>query len=409
MAFTRQSLPAVSEVTSANHEEFQKADKVVVVAYLPSSTAELAPVFSTAAEKHRDDYLFGLSTDQDLAAAAGVKPPALVVYRNFDEPRTEYPLPVSDLKVEDITEWVKELSIPVIDEVSGENYAVYANSDKPLAYLFLDPSEDKDKHLEAIHPIAKKFKSKLNFVWIDAVKFGEHGRALNLLESKWPSFVVQDLSKQLKYPLDQTKDVTPELVSEWVEQYLAGKLEPSLKSQAIPETQGSVYTVVGKTFEEVIMDESKDVFVEFFASWCGHCKRLAPTWETLGDKYAPIKDKITMYVPSILFLLLCCLPRFLSAKYEAPENDLPADAPFRVQGFPTLKFKPAGSRDFVDYEGDRSLESLIAFIEEHAKNPLDLPEEKPVEKPVETPEVDDAQVPVSAPPAAETEVTHEEL
>lgn len=58
---------------------------------------------------------------------------------------------------------------------------------------------------------------------------------------------------------------------------------------------------------------------------------------------------------------------------EAQENDLPATVPFRIAGFPTLKFKPAGSRDFVDYEGDRSLESLISFVEEHARNVLDLP------------------------------------
>lgn len=135
----------------------------------------------------------------------------------------------------------------------------------------------------------------MNFVWIDAVKFGDHGRALNLLETKWPSFVIQDLAKQLKYPLDQSKDVTPELASTWIEQYLDGKLEPSLKSEPIPEFQDeSVYTVVGKTFDEIVFDDSKDVFIEFYATWCGHCKRLKPTWDTLGDRYAPIKDKITM-------------------------------------------------------------------------------------------------------------------
>lgn len=58
---------------------------------------------------------------------------------------------------------------------------------------------------------------------------------------------------------------------------------------------------------------------------------------------------------------------------EAQENDLPASVPFRVSGFPTIKFKPAGSRDFIDYEGDRSLESLVAFVEEHAKNSLEIP------------------------------------
>lgn len=53
---------------------------------------------------------------------------------------------------------------------------------------------------------------------------------------------------------------------------------------------------------------------------------------------------------------------------DATENDVPPQAPFRVQGFPTLKFRPAGSIDFIDYDGDRSLESLIEFVETNRKS-----------------------------------------
>ena len=63
---------------------------------------------------------------------------------------------------------------------------------------------------------------------------------------------------------------------------------------------------------------------------------------------------------------------FPSAKMEAQENDLPSSVPFRVSGYPTLKFKPAGSKEFMDYDGDRSLESLIEFVEANAKNSLEL-------------------------------------
>jgi len=60
---------------------------------------------------------------------------------------------------------------------------------------------------------------------------------------------------------------------------------------------------------------------------------------------------------------------------EAVDNDIPPSAPFRVSGFPTIKFKKAGTRDFIDYNGDRSLENLIAFVHENAKNSLDTPTE----------------------------------
>ncbi|KIK06669.1 hypothetical protein K443DRAFT_673954 [Laccaria amethystina LaAM-08-1] len=370
----KQSLPAVSEVSSSNHAEFQKADKVVAIAYLTSTTDAPAPEFSIAAEAHRDDYLFGISTDKDAIAAAGVTPPAIVVYRSFDEPKSEYPYPISSVTSKDLEDWIQELSIPVIDEVSSDNYAIYAGSGKPLAYLFLDPTSDaKDAHIAAIRPVAQKYKSKINFVWIDALKFGDHAKALNLLESKWPAFVVQNLEKQLKYPYDQTQEVTPHGTADWVEQYLAGKLQPELKSAPIPETQDdSTYTLVGKNFDEVVFDDKKDVFIEFYASWCGHCKRLKPIWENLGEKYASIKD------------------RLLIAKMEAQENDLPTSVSFRISGFPTLKFKPAGSKEFIDYEGDRSYESLVAFVEEHAKNSLELPKVVEAEEVVQVPLAADA-------------------
>lgn len=93
-----------------------------------------------------------------------------------------------------------------------------------------------------------------------------------------------------------------------------------------------------------------------------------------------------------------------SAKMDSPENDLPPSMPFRITGFPTLKFKPAGTRDFIDYEGDRSLESLIDFIKAHAKNPIDIPE-------VKSDEETEAQAPVEAPTATPepTPEAHDEL
>ena len=53
---------------------------------------------------------------------------------------------------------------------------------------------------------------------------------------------------------------------------------------------------------------------------------------------------------------------------DATENDIPPQAPFRVQGFPTLKFRPAGTSEFLEYSGDRSLESLLEYVEVHRKS-----------------------------------------
>lgn len=180
-----------------------------------------------------------------------------------------YPYPIADAQASDFAEWMIDLAIPVIDELSSDNYAIYANSPKPLAYLFLDPSiETKEELIAAVRPVAEEFKSKINFVWIDAIKFGDHAKALNLQEPKWPSFVIQDVKLQLKYPFDQALEVNTESVKDWTSRYFEGELEPQLKSQPIPESQDeSVFTLVGKQFDEVVFDDSKDVFVEFYATW----------------------------------------------------------------------------------------------------------------------------------------------
>jgi len=95
---------------------------------------------------------------------------------------------------------------------------------------------------------------------------------------------------------------------------------------------------------------------------------------------------------------------------EAQENDLPPSVPFRISGFPTIKFKRAGTREFIDYEGDRSLESLVAFVEEHAKNSVEVPhvvKDTPPQVPLEAGDATATPTPHATPiPEAPT---HEEL
>lgn len=42
--------------------------------------------------------------------------------------------------------------------------------------------------------------------------------------------------------------------------------------------------VVAENFDEIVNAEDKDVLVEFYAPWCGHCKNLEPKYKELGEK-----------------------------------------------------------------------------------------------------------------------------
>ena len=67
--------------------------------------------------------------------------------------------------------------------------------------------------------------------------------------------------------------ITADNINTFIGQYRAGKIKKYLKSEDIPENDGSyVVTVVGMNYEELIKKSKKDVLLEYYAKWCGHCK-----------------------------------------------------------------------------------------------------------------------------------------
>jgi protein disulfide-isomerase A1 len=120
--------------------------------------------------------------------------------------------------------------------------------------------------------LAEKHKGKINFATIDAKAFGAHAGNLNLEVGKWPAFAIQDTVKNQKFPFSGS-EISEKHVGEFVQDYVDGKIEPSVKSEPIPEKQeGPVTVIVAKNYKDIVLDDKKDVLVEFYAPWCGHCK-----------------------------------------------------------------------------------------------------------------------------------------
>jgi protein disulfide-isomerase A1 len=342
----KQSLPSVSLLTKETLEDFKTADNVVLVAYIAADDKASNETFTAFAEEHRDTYLFGGVNDAEIAKAEGVEAPAVVLYKSFDEKKNTF---TEKFDAEALKAFAKTAATPLIGEVGPDTYSGYMSAGIPLAYIFAESEAERKELGSALRPLAEKYKGKINFATIDATAFGQHAGNLNLPTDKFPSFAIQEVEKNEKYPFDVETKITHDAIAKFVEDFSTGKIEPSIKSEPIPETQdGPVTVVVAKNYKDIVMDDTKDVLIEFYAPWCGHCKALAPKYDDLGTQYAnsEFKDKVVI------------------AKVDATANDVPDE----IQGFPTIKLYPAGDKaNPVTYSGSRSIEDLIEFIKDNGK------------------------------------------
>lgn len=133
--------------------------------------------------------------------------------------------------------------------------------------------------------------------------------------------------------------------------YYSGEIPRHIRSQPAPrDNVGPVVTVVGSTFDALVTRSSRDVFLEFYAPWCGHCRNLEPVYKKLAKALSGRSVVV--------------------AKMDATANDYPDT--FRVAGFPTLYYVPAKDKQRpVLYEGDRTLDDLLQFVEKQLSGAKD--------------------------------------
>lgn len=167
-----------------------------------------------------------------------------------------------------------------------------------------------------------------------------------LSEQVTPAVVVHDTLTDKKYI---RAPVTAAEIPGFLADFRAGAVPPTIKSEPVPGSQpGPVHVLVGSTFVAEVLESSKDVLVEFYAPWCGHCKQLEPIYAEVAEELAAEEHVVV-------------------AKIDATANDFPSDRGFDVKGFPTIYLVKGERREVVLYTGDRSKGDLLGFVRQQAK------------------------------------------
>jgi len=132
---------------------------------------------------------------------------------------------------------------------------------------------------------------------------------------------------------------------------IVAKMLHEVTSEPVPTEQGDNKKIVAKNFNELVMDNDSDVFIKFYAPWCGHCKAMAPTWEELATEF---KDDSSIVI----------------GDFDATANDIviPAFADM-VKGYPSLVWVPKGDKQNPQkYSGGRSIEDFRSWISENGSS-----------------------------------------
>jgi len=336
--------PSAVELSSEEAEQFIAKIGTQVVGYLEKGSEDAKTFFAVAAKPEFDEFDFGV-------VYVDSKVPSIKVHRDDKT----FELDDADA-AEEIAKFIRENAHPLVGEFGQTLFQRAQKDKKPLVAVFI-PEASQEEDLPIVTTLAEEFRDII-FSAPSSDKQTKVATQWGASGTVFPTLLFLDTrpgASPRPIAFEETKEFNLENAREFVSGCLAGTEVGFRKSEPVPESDdGPVKVVVGSTFEKIVYDEQKDVFVEFYAPWCGHCKKLAPIWDELGKKLDD-SDQVVI------------------AKIDATANGFPSKLP--VKGFPTLLFFKAGETTPIEYSGDRSFGDLEKFVVQHASKEIKFAEE----------------------------------
>jgi len=121
-----------------------------------------------------------------------------------------------------------------------------------------------------------------------------------------------------------------------------------LNKNEADQCSGEVVEVTDANFDEEVLGTDLMVLLDFYAPWCGPCKRLAPEWEKAA-KELNCKVKV--------------------AKVDGTKNPDLLNR-FNIQAYPTINVFPVGKKDGItsEFGGGRKADTIVAWTLEQLRN-----------------------------------------
>ncbi|XP_062197266.1 protein disulfide isomerase-like 1-1 [Phragmites australis] len=338
--------PASKEIKSPEDATTLIDDKkIYIVGIFTEFSGTEFTNFMEVAEKLRSDYDFGhtLHANHLPRGDAAAERPLVRLLKPFDELVVDS----KDFDISALEKFIDASSTPrvVTFDKNPDNHPYllkYFQSSAPKAMLFFNFSTGPfESFKSAYYGAADKLKDKeIKFLIGDIEASQGAFQYFGLKEDQAPLMLIQDGDSK-KFLKEQ---IEPDQIVSWLGEYLDGKLSPFKKSEPIPEVNNEpVKVVVADNLNDLVFKSGKNVLLEFYAPWCGHCKKLASILDEAATTLQSDEDVVI-------------------AKMDATANDVPSE--FDVQGYPTLYFvTPSGK--ITSYDSGRTADEIVDFIKKN--------------------------------------------
>ncbi|CAO2827357.1 unnamed protein product [Amaranthus hypochondriacus] len=338
--------PASVEIKSyADSSKYIDEKQTFVAGVFTKFEGEEFENFTKLADKLRSEYEFGHTLNAKFLPRGPdfVKGSIVRFLKPFDERFVD----TKNFDLDSLEKFIKEEDMPTVVPFNMDPSNTYLRKifreQNAKIFMILDTkSGDADIMKSKFNDVAVLLKGgNRYFILADVEESKELLESFKLDQSHTPFIFIYE-NDDKKY---RKTNLKPDEVALWFRDYMTGRLEVFMRSQSIPlENNEPVKVVVLDSLQDMVFNSGKDVFLEFYAPWCGHCKQLAPILEEVAISY----EKDT---------------HILIAKYDKSENDIPSEV-FEVQDTPTMYFIKKGG-EIIEYNGGKTKEDIIRFIEEH--------------------------------------------
>jgi len=330
-----------SEDVACADLEGKATGKLNAVYYGEKSGANYDAFIGAAKDSANEKFVFW-NTGAECADKVGAAANGVAIKRTFDEPNVVYS---GEWNSAALSTWMTGNAVPTLFEF-GEDYIepIFAKRN-PAIILFTD---EKDTPYQANFAKAAgglKGKILMSYSGVTAGIQERLAEFIGVTKADLPTLrLIAPEANLQKYVWEgKIADLTEANVTEFYQNFKDGKLVAHRKSEDVPEkNDGPVVKLVGKNFKEIVNDPTKDVFVKYYAPWCGHCKTIAPKWVELGEH---VKGS-----------------NLIMADFDATLNEVEG---VEIKGYPTLKFYASDKKEGVDYSDGREVDDIKKWL---AKN-----------------------------------------